>query len=103
MCVYKYFSAVKVNVNDALTQIPFNGTNFINARLTSAAGSWGAALSVKHRYYIASLVLYDASIAEITAPILSLSYLYLISSDDGSIIRIFVQINILEGRAGYVD
>ncbi len=29
-----------------------------------AAGSWGAALSVKHRYYIASLVLYDASIAK---------------------------------------
>ncbi len=28
--------------------------------------------------------------------------MYLISSDDGSIIRIFVQINILEGRAGYV-
>ncbi len=28
-----------------------------------------------------------------------LSYAYLILSDDGSIIRIFVQINILEGRA----
>ncbi len=42
------------------------------------------------------------SIAEITAQLLSLSYVYLISSDDGSIIRIFVQINILEGRAGYV-
>ncbi len=28
--------------------------------------------------------------------------MYLISSDDGAIIRIFVQINILEGRAGYV-
>ncbi len=28
--------------------------------------------------------------------------MYLISSDDGSIISIFVQINILEGRAGYV-
>ncbi len=28
--------------------------------------------------------------------------MYLILSDDGSIIRIFVQINILEGRAGYV-
>ncbi len=26
-----------------------------------------------------------------------------ISSDDGSIIRIFVQVNILEGRAGYVN
>ncbi len=67
------------------------------------AGSWGEALSVKHRYYIASLVWYDASIAKITALILSLSYLYLISSDDCSIIRIFVQINILEGRTGYVD
>ncbi len=42
------------------------------------------------------------SIAEITARLLSLSHVYLISSDDGSIIRIFVQINILEGRAGYV-
>ncbi len=61
-----------------------------------------AALSVKHIYYVASLVLRDASIDEITALILSLSYVYLISSDNGSIIRIFVQINILEGRAGYV-
>ncbi len=58
------------------------------------------ALSVKHRYYVASLILH-ASIAE-TAQLLSLSYVYLISSDDGSIIRIFVQINILKGRAGYV-
>ncbi len=58
----------------------------------------GAALSVKHRYSIPSLILH-ASIAEITAQILYLSYVYLISSDDGSIIRIFVQINILEGRA----
>ncbi len=57
--------------------------------------------SVKHRYYVASLILH-ASIAEITAQLLSLSYVYLISSDDSSIIRIFVQINILEGRAGYV-
>ncbi len=58
--------------------------------------------SVKHRYYVASLILH-ASIAEITAQLLSLSYVYLISSDDGAIIRIFfVQINILEGRAGYV-
>ncbi len=50
---------------------------------------------------LASLILHDASIAEITAQLLSLSYLYLISSDYGSIIRIFVQI-ILEMRAGYV-
>ncbi len=58
--------------------------------------------SVKHRYYVASLILH-ASIAEITAQLLSLSYVYLISSDDGAIIMIFfVQINILEGRAGYV-
>ncbi len=61
----------------------------------------GTALSVKHRYYVASLIVHE-SIAEITAQILLLSYVYLISSDDGSIIRIFVQINILEGRAGYV-
>ncbi len=53
--------------------------------------------SVKHRYYVASLILH-ASIAEITAQLLSLSYVYLISSDDGAIIMIFVQINILEGR-----
>ncbi len=53
--------------------------------------------SVKHRYYVASLILH-ASIAEITAQLLSLSYVYLISSDDGAIIMIFfVQINILEG------
>ncbi len=50
---------------------------------------------------LASLILH-ASIAEITAQQLSLSYVYLISSDDGSIIRIFVQINIFEVRAGYV-
>ncbi len=43
---------------------------------------------------LASLIL-NASIAEITAQ-------HLISSDDGSIIRIFAQINIFEGRAGYV-
>ncbi len=57
--------------------------------------------SVKHRYYVASLILH-ASIAEITAQLLSSSYVYLISSDDGAIIMIFVQINILEVRAGYV-
>ncbi len=34
---------------------------------------------------------------------MSLSYVYLLSSDDGAIIMIFfVQINILERRAGYV-
>ncbi len=63
----------------------------------------GSALSVKHRYYVASLILHDASRA--TAQLLSLSfYVYLISSDDGSIIRIFVQIGreILEERAAYV-
>ncbi len=60
----------------------------------------GPALSVKHRYYVASLILH-ASIAEITAQLLSLSYEYLISSEDGSIIRIFVQINILERRDFY--
>ncbi len=41
-----------------------------------------------------------ASIAKITAQLLSLSYVYLILSDNGSIIWIFVQIKILEGRAG---
>ncbi len=45
--------------------------------------------SVKHRYYVASLILH-ASIAEITAQLLSLSYVYLISSDDGAIIRTFL-------------
>ncbi len=45
--------------------------------------------SVKHRYYVASLILH-ASIAEITAQLLSLSYVYLISSDDGAIFRIFL-------------
>ncbi len=50
---------------------------------------------------LASQILH-ASIAEITAQLLSLSYVYLILSDDGSIIWIFVQINILEGSAGYV-
>ncbi len=45
--------------------------------------------SVKHKYYVASLILH-ASIAEITAQLLSLSYVYLISSDDGAIIRIFL-------------
>ncbi len=49
----------------------------------------GVALSVKHRYYVASLILH-ASIAEITAQLLSLSYVYLISSDDGAIIMIFL-------------
>ncbi len=43
--------------------------------------------SVKHRYYVASLILH-ASIAEITAQLLSLSYVHLISSDDGAIIMI---------------
>ncbi len=50
---------------------------------------------------LASLILH-ASIATITAQLLSLSYVYLIASDDGSIIRIFVQIYILEVRVGYV-
>ncbi len=74
----------------------------IYLRLLFSAWQRGPALSVKHRYYVASLILH-ASIADITAQLLSLSYVYLISSDDGSIIMIFfVQINILEGRAGYV-
>ncbi len=51
---------------------------------------------------LASLILHDASIAEITAQLLSLFYVYLISSDDSSIIRIFVQINILDRRAGSI-
>ncbi len=51
------------------------------------------------RYYVASLILH-ASIDEITAQLLPLCYVYMISSDNGSIIRIFVQINTLEGRAG---
>ncbi len=44
---------------------------------------------------LASLISH-ASTAEITAQLLSLSCVYLILSDDGSIIRIFVKINILE-------
>ncbi len=32
--IYIYISAVKVNVNINLMQIHFNGTNFINTRLT---------------------------------------------------------------------
>ncbi len=55
-----------------------------------------SALIQLNRYYVASLILH-ASIAEITAQLLSLSYVYLISSDDGAIIMIFVQMNILEG------
>ncbi len=42
--------------------------------------------SVKHRYYVASLILHSST-AEITAQLLSLSYVYLISSDDGTIIN----------------
>ncbi len=63
-------------------------------------------VSIWHRYREEKKKRYatlHASIAEITAQLLSLSYVYLISSDNGSIIRIFVQINILERRAGYVD
>ncbi len=45
--------------------------------------------SVRHRYYVASLI-FHASIAEITAQVLSLSYVYLISSDNGAIIMIFL-------------
>ncbi len=47
-----------------------------------------SALIQLNRYYVASLILH-ASIAEITAQLLSLSYVYLISSDDGAIIMIF--------------
>ncbi len=50
---------------------------------------------------LASLILH-ASIAEITAQLMLLSYVYLISSEDGSIMWIFVQINILDRRAVYV-
>ncbi len=53
--------------------------------------------SVKHRYYVASLILH-ASIPKSTAQLLSLSYVYLISSDDGADYQdVLVQINILEG------
>ncbi len=57
--------------------------------------------SGKQRYDVATLIIH-ASIAETPAQLLSLSYVYLISPDDGSIIRIFLQIKTLEGRAGYV-
>ncbi len=57
--------------------------------------------SVKNRYYVGSLILH-ASIAEITAQLLSLSYVYLISSDDGAIIMIFLcRLTSWKG-AGYV-
>ncbi len=57
--------------------------------------------SVEHRYYVASLILH-ASIAEITAQLLSLSYVHLISSDDGAIIMIFLcRLTSWKG-AGYV-
>ncbi len=49
-----------------------------------------------------AFLIVHASIAEFTAQLLSFSYVYLISSDNGSIVRIFVQINILESTAGYV-
>ncbi len=58
--------------------------------------------SVKHRYYVASLILH-ASIAEITAQLLSLSYVYLISSDNCAIIMIFLcRLTSWKGGAGYV-
>ncbi len=60
----------------------------------------GVVRSVKRIYYVASLILH-ANIAEITAQLLSLSYVYLISSNYGLIIRMFVQINILEGSSHY--
>ncbi len=42
-----YIRAVKVNVNNALTQINFNGTNFIHARLTQRVFSvWPVAQPV---------------------------------------------------------
>ncbi len=37
--IYIYIRAVKINVNNALTQIHFNGTNFINVRITQHAFS----------------------------------------------------------------
>ncbi len=56
--------------------------------------------SVKHRYYFASLILH-ASIAEITAQLLSLCVFDFIRRQC-DYQDFFVQINILEGRAGYV-
>ncbi len=73
---------------------------YCRARSYFLSARTSLSLSLKHRYYVASLL--HASIAKITLHLLSLSYGYLISSDDGSIIRIFVQINILKGRAGCV-
>ncbi len=69
--------------------------------LLSSASGGGEQCFQLNTYYVSSLILL-ASIPEITAELLSLSYVYLISSDDSSIIRIFVQINIMEGRTGYV-
>ncbi len=61
----------------------------LSASVQRAAERGAGFNSVKHRYYVASLILH-ASIAEITAQLLSLSYVYLISSDDGAIIMIFL-------------
>ncbi len=63
----------------------------------SRAAERSSALIQLNRYYVASLILH-ASIAEITAQLLSLSYVYLISSDDGSIIRIFVHASVYKAR-----
>ncbi len=61
----------------------------LSASVQHAAERGAGFNSVKHRYYVASLILHT-SIAEITAQLLSLSYVYLISSDDGAIIIIFL-------------
>ncbi len=78
------------SVQRAHTSLSFSLSLSLSLRLLSARQREGQRFnSVKHRYYVASLILH-ASIAEITAQLLSLSYVYLISSDDGAIIRTFL-------------
>ncbi len=71
----------------------------LSVRLLSFCSARGREEQHFNIMLLASLILH-ASIAEITAQPLLLSYVDLISYIDGSIIRIFVQINILEERAG---
>ncbi len=60
----------------------------LSLSLSLSASALFSELRREAALYVASLILH-ASIAEITAQLSSLSCVYLISSDDGSIIRIF--------------
>ncbi len=69
--------------------------------LCSVRGGEGDALSVKHRYYVASLILH-ASIAEITAQLLSLSYVYLIHQTMARLSGFLCRLTSWKGRPGLV-